>query len=188
MNNGSFTLQSPALSGTGYQLFILVTNGASAGAITFSGFNGVTGPEIGTTNGDEYLIRITRVNTRVVAEIVSLQATSTSFKSAEQSISVGGLVTVAHGLGVIPSIVQLSLVCQSAEGGWTAGDTVFNVSPNGSVTTFLRVSQPYADATNVYVRYSDDTLSAFLINNKTTGHTFGITNSKWKMVISAYVL
>jgi len=59
VNNGAHTLAPPSSSCT---MIIQVTNGASAGAITTSGFTKVTGTAPGTTNGDDFLAFITRVN------------------------------------------------------------------------------------------------------------------------------
>ena len=60
-NNGVFTITAPANDGS---ILLLVTNGASAGAITFTGFQvGVsTGDILTTTNGHDFLIQIVRIN------------------------------------------------------------------------------------------------------------------------------
>jgi hypothetical protein len=60
-NNGAFTIAAPTLDGS---TIILLTNGASAGAITFSGFT--TGTNIGdplsTTNTSKFMLFISRIN------------------------------------------------------------------------------------------------------------------------------
>lgn len=38
--------------------------------------------------------------------------------------STGGILSVAHGLGAVPRIRQCDLVCNSADAGYAAGDTV----------------------------------------------------------------
>lgn len=60
-NNGAFTLAAPANDGT---CILLVTNGASAGSITFSGFTvgSNTGDSYATTNTNKYKLFITRIN------------------------------------------------------------------------------------------------------------------------------
>lgn len=61
-NNGAFTLTAPA---SDCAIDILITNGASAGAITFSGFT-VSATSLGdpltTTNTNKHLITIVRIN------------------------------------------------------------------------------------------------------------------------------
>lgn len=59
-NNGAHTLAAPS---TDCDLVILVTNGASAGTVTFSGFSGGnSGDTMATTNTYKYMIFISRVN------------------------------------------------------------------------------------------------------------------------------
>jgi len=61
-NNGAFTLAAPAADSA---IDILVTNGASAGTITFSGFtapSGGGGDTYATTNANKYLLMIRRIN------------------------------------------------------------------------------------------------------------------------------
>ena len=59
-NNGAHTL---GLYSTGdYSMVLQVTNGASAGAITTSAFTKTSGSALTTTNGDDFLFWITKVN------------------------------------------------------------------------------------------------------------------------------
>lgn len=60
-NGGAFTLAAPANDGS---CLLLITNNASAGAITFSGFTvgSSTGDPLTTTNTNKFLLVIARVN------------------------------------------------------------------------------------------------------------------------------
>ena len=60
-NGGAFTITAPANDGS---IILLVTNNASAGAITFSGFSvgASTGDALTTTNGHKFSIAIWRIN------------------------------------------------------------------------------------------------------------------------------
>ena len=60
-DNGAFTLAAPANDGS---CLVLVTNGASAGAITFSGFSvgSNTGDALTTTNTNKFTIDVWRIN------------------------------------------------------------------------------------------------------------------------------
>lgn len=60
VNNGAFTLAAPANDGS---MILLVTNGASAGTITFSGFSvgAATGDALTTTNTQKFSLHIWRV-------------------------------------------------------------------------------------------------------------------------------
>lgn len=61
VNGGAFTLAAPTVSGD-YTLIIQITNNASAGAITLSGFSKTTGDSFTTTNGDDFMLYIAKVN------------------------------------------------------------------------------------------------------------------------------
>jgi hypothetical protein len=75
INNGAFTLAAPTASGD-YTMIILVTNNIGAGAITLSNFSRTTGNPFTTTNGNQFLLYITKVtNTGPVAvELINVVA------------------------------------------------------------------------------------------------------------------
>lgn len=60
-NNGAHTLAAPAAD---TEIDVLITNGASAGAITFSGFTvgANTGSPLTTTNAQRFLVSVRRIN------------------------------------------------------------------------------------------------------------------------------
>lgn len=58
-NNAAFTLAPPANPGS---FMIEIVNGATAGAITTSGFTKVSGDPFTTTNGKKFVAQITRTN------------------------------------------------------------------------------------------------------------------------------
>lgn len=72
LNNGAFTINSPTKD---CAVDILVTNSASAGVITFSGF--LVGPNTGdlltTTNADRFIISFRRINAISTYVIKALQ-------------------------------------------------------------------------------------------------------------------
>lgn len=64
INGGSFTLAAPTATGC-YTMVIEVANNASAGTITFSGFDKEAGDTLTTTNGDDFQLVITKSNAKV---------------------------------------------------------------------------------------------------------------------------
>lgn len=60
-NNGASTIAAPSADGT---VTVLITNGASAGALAFSGFTvgSSTGDAFTTTNGSKFLLTVVRIN------------------------------------------------------------------------------------------------------------------------------
>lgn len=71
-NNGAHTLAAPS---SDCAIDVLVTNGASAGAITFSGFTvgSSTGSALTTTNTNKFIISIRRINAVATYSIYALQ-------------------------------------------------------------------------------------------------------------------
>lgn len=70
-NGGAFTFNAPTYTGN-YTIVVSILNNASAGAVTFSGFNTVTGG-LSTTNGDKFFVYITKIGSNVAALIQGLQ-------------------------------------------------------------------------------------------------------------------
>lgn len=106
------------------------------------------------------------------------------YTSPPQTITSGALLTLAHGLERSPKQVTLQLTCVVSDNNWQVGDTVMT-GINSSTSGTSRSNSVYIDATNVYVRYSDDT-TCFVMGNKTTGTLVVATNSKWLLTVGAY--
>lgn len=102
------------------------------------------------------------------------------FESSDQSITAGGLLTLAHGLGVMPRFLDSYLVCQSAEYGWAAGDVLAAGRHFQTHNTSPRGQSIWADASNVYVRFSSDS-NTYSVLDKATGGGGPITNASWKL-------
>lgn len=71
-NNGAHTFPAPTMDGT---LRVLVTNGASAGTITFTGFTtkAAPGDALDTVNGHMFLIEIFTINSITTRRVYALQ-------------------------------------------------------------------------------------------------------------------
>jgi len=61
VNGGAFTLAAPTATGD-YTLVVQMTNNASAGTITVSGFSKQSGDSLTTTDGDDFFLFITKIN------------------------------------------------------------------------------------------------------------------------------
>lgn len=72
VNNGAFTFAAPSTTGA-FTMVVCVTNGASAGAITFSGFGATSGDAFSTTNGESFMVFITKVNGIAIAVVAAAQ-------------------------------------------------------------------------------------------------------------------
>lgn len=107
----------------------------------------------------------------------------TAFTSTAQTITSGGLLTLAHGLGRKPDEFYCWLTNVTTQANWVATDVVpIGVSPNYGGTGIQQCI--YADTTNVYVRFGSDS-SPYAIGNKSTGAQAVLTNANWTFSVRA---
>ncbi len=109
------------------------------------------------------------------AQLATLGTTAfNTFVSADQTITVAGALTLAHGLGAAPRMMLSQLVNVTADAGYVTGDAVTHFG-----NTFPAM---WSDATNVNVRFSSSTPQ---LAHKTTGVLTTITVAKWKARFTA---
>lgn len=105
---------------------------------------------------------------------------SAYFESSQQTITLGGSLTLAHGLGKKPILFQVIYVCTTTEGNYSVNDEVVWTTSDAGLAAGLSI---VPDATNINVRYGS---SAHNLINKTTGGNFLMTVANWKLVIRAW--
>lgn len=112
-----------------------------------------------------------------------------AWSSAQQTISAAGSFgPLAHGLGVVPKIVQLDLVCLTAELGYSVGDVVPVSGWNGSENDADRVfgCAIVKSATSISGRYASYGGQApFRIPRWDDGTQALITAASWALVVNA---
>jgi hypothetical protein len=72
VNGGAFTLAAPTYAGD-YTMIVQMTNSATAGAVTFSGFNRQTGDTLTTTDGHDFFLFIVKINGFESVNVQALQ-------------------------------------------------------------------------------------------------------------------
>lgn len=72
VNGGAFTLAAPTAADD-YTLVIQITNNASAGAVTLTGFTRTSGDALTVTNTSKFFIFITKCNGLTIAVVQALQ-------------------------------------------------------------------------------------------------------------------
>lgn len=173
------TLTSRTITGAG-----LATGGGSLAANrTITVTKATTAQaEAGTDNATAMTpLRTAAAITALAPNAVPLGHT---FTSADQTITSAGLLTLAHGLVVAPEFVALSLVCQVIDANWAVNDVVY-LGINSSDAGDSRFNSVYADATNVYIRFSSKP-NCFALGDKTTGDVAALTNASWKLRVRAW--
>jgi hypothetical protein len=110
------------------------------------------------------------------------------FTSAAQTITAAGSLTLAHGLGATPNLVEAILTCTDAggEAGYAQNDQVF-VSIDSQDVANNRGLSVVPDATNLNIRFGSGA-NTFNVVNKSGGGGNSITNSKWTITFRAWVL
>ena len=105
--------------------------------------------------------------------------------SAEQVITQSGGLVIAHNLSSTPTLVVASVICKVAQHNYSVGDIVpLNGQMFGTTGTGQGVSI-VSDATNMTVRYGNDS-QPITILDKTTGSAFKIVTN-WRLIIRAWV-
>jgi hypothetical protein len=108
-----------------------------------------------------------------------------SYDSGELTITSGGALTLAHGLGQKPYLLRPFLRCKTAENGWAVGEEI-DITFAGSGTGFSTHRWPgfRSDDTNIVLRFGSGT-SAFGYVHAATGSEANLTNSHWRMIVRA---
>jgi hypothetical protein len=115
-----------------------------------------------------------------------LQVFSEIYTSPDQTITSAGSLTLAHGMGSIPKLVQASLKCTTTDLGYSVGDEVFVSGGQDAYGSTVSVGVSIVpDATNLNIRFGSNA-GAFAILNKTTGTLGAITNGSWSFVVRAW--
>lgn len=117
-----------------------------------------------------------------IAELLSELIFTKSFTSSNQTITAAGALTLAHSMGVMPSLVQVRLKCTTGEHGYSIGDEVIWNSGDQNANRGCSI---VPDATNLNIRYGSGA-NTFNVNHKTTGASSAITNASWVAIFKAW--
>jgi hypothetical protein len=127
------------------------------------------------------LVTLLRDNPLAIFEALGLDPNSGVFTSAEQTITVGGTLTIPHGLTNTPLWIQTILVCKTTEYGYSANDEIFHpLNPHfpasGSAAHGATIT---IDGTNISVQVGTATPQ---INRRdgTAGNVVNITAANWR--------
>jgi len=106
------------------------------------------------------------------------------FESAEQTITNAGTLSLSHGLGAEPKLVETLFVCKTAVAGYTVGQKI----PAQRFTISSSATDSYGVAlimgpTSIDITYGS---SGQLIGSKTTGGGIVMVNANWTMVVRAW--
>jgi hypothetical protein len=121
---------------------------------------------------------------KVKAAISSSVVFSASYISAEQTITAGGLLTLTHSLGAMPSLIQARIVCKTAQFNYSIGDELVVNNGENAIANASYGHSVVLDSTNLTVRYGVS--GGYQIFNKSTGAAQTITAASWRLVVRAW--
>lgn len=163
---------------------------ANAGAArTTLGLGTASVEDVGVADGDIPQMDATGYPAADGSQITGITATNlpTGFTSSNQTITSAGLLTLAHGLGASPELIQLRLKCLTAEFNYSIGDEVIiNNNENDNGTTTNTGVSVVVDATNLVIRFGSNA-NVYIVQNKTTGAAAFLTNANWALIAKAWV-
>ena len=107
-----------------------------------------------------------------------------SYTSADQTITSGGSLTLAHGLSGQPKLIQLYLEAQSSTLGYSADDQVL-IHAGGQEAGSNRGIALWPDATNINIRFGSSASMCDVVRAD-TGATAAITNGSWRLIVKAW--
>ena len=111
---------------------------------------------------------------------------SREFYSSNIPIVVAGLITIPHGLGVVPKMVTLELICLNADQGYVTGDIIqYNVGLS-SLGGGDRGFTIFKDAININVGVVNQS-NPIAVLNKTTRNAVNVTSiANWNYRVGAF--
>ncbi len=103
------------------------------------------------------------------------------FTSSEQTVDSDTLLNVAHGLGAVPTLIDVVMRCKTADAGYSVGDELslseFQHSGNGDVGVHVG-----RNATNVFIVHG----TVVNVKGKSSFNATAITEASWKWEVKAW--
>lgn len=153
--------------------------GGAAGAVPYQSAAGATAMLAAGTAGQVLQTNGAGAPTWVTP---SAGAFTAYFQSADQTITTSGTLTLAHGLGAAPKIVQGFVKNITAQGDYVPGDILsmglyINDASERGVTVRI-------DATNIYIYYGGNA-TVFVTGGPPSGYAYFLINTRWKFFVRA---
>lgn len=107
-----------------------------------------------------------------------------SFTSAQQTITSGGTLSLAHGLSTTPKLITAEIVCATSQAGYSVNDSIpfpFYYDEGGTIRGFAVTY----NSVNINLTYTSAGTVLTTVD-KATGARTALTNGNWRVVIKAY--
>lgn len=110
-----------------------------------------------------------------------------AYTSTEQTITPAGALTLPHGLGIRPSLIQVQLVCKVANAGYAVGDHVIANNHINTASSLSAGQSIIIDATNINIKFGSVT-GVYQLISPVNGTTSTIVSDSWRLVVKAWKL
>lgn len=162
----------------GSSFSVIIMNTASSGDVTLD-------PD-STETLDGLTTRLLRPGDRATVKCTGAAFLTTdgvySYDSGAQTVTTGGALTLAHGLGVVPDLnFECSLTNVTGEQNWTTGQ-VMTAPINGYQNSASNCWAFQPDATNLNLQYGSSAIAGI---NRTTGAAVTLTAGNWTFRVIA---
>lgn len=167
--------------GAGDVIEVMGDTGSIARVLSITRYNGRSVVESPAASSAE--VRTGTASDRYVtpASLFGAIGFSAYSQTGDQTVTAGGGLTLAHGLGRVPILHQAFLKFTTAVGGYAVGDIIPVAANHGSSYGYTITS----DATNNYIRFASSA-TAFYVLSKDAGAGFQVTNGNATFFVRSY--
>lgn len=160
------------VAGTG----MTITTNASTDTVTLASAT--------TTAATSTEVKTGTDNTKMVTPSNALAAFGFSgyFQSTDQTITTAGTLTIPHGLGRVPIMVQAFLKNTTTEANYAVGDITPAKLGNAANSSGCGITW---NSTNILVTYGN-IAGVFSVTDRTTGTATSITNTNWSFFVRVW--
>lgn len=162
-------------------LGLRIGHNVQAHAANLDGWAGVSVAAINAAIAAAQSAGVTAASTRLTQADGDQRYLRRVFESALLPFS-GSVVTAAHGLSVMPTLVTAVFVCVNAAGGYSVGDEIHAVQFEKDFSNSAGFSV-WADSTDVGFSWRN---GPFLTTTKTGGSTYDPSSSDWNLKLRAF--
>ncbi|MER9685900.1 hypothetical protein [Mesorhizobium sp. M0139] len=166
--------------GAATKLFVPIPASTAAGDVEY-----FTGAKVKARLAKGTAAQVLQMNAGATAPQWATLPFTQSFESAQQTITAGGTLTLAHGLGVQPKLYLAYLQCTTTNLGYAVGEEVLLNPMLNTTDATVQGIYMLPDATNINVGIGTASSSLKILNRARNGLN-DITNSSWRLVVRAW--